>query len=605
MDYVKSIVLASALLLITPVCSTSCNQTIKSQCDPDNHPELCPPMLTCENNSRIECKCMTDDQLHGAVKCHQQNWESSLTLGYCITYSNSNIVHVGKCPYDLQLPSQNHSHLSLPLPCQLAELNDVICTPLNRTGTLCAHCIQGYGPGVYSLNRHCYECVGPYHGWRIYLSLELSMLTAFFCIIVCCRLSATAAAMNAFILLGQFTVGTIAYSGVSFECSIGNISSVWVRLLQVCYGFFNLDFFRGVIPPFCVSETISNTHLLALQYISALYPLCLIVITYAWIHLHDYVYNFRIVAWLWAPFHRCFARCRRTYNLKTSIIDAFATFLLLSYSKLVFVSSQIMNSVTVYAYNATADSIDTTETSYWDPTNEIFCEEHYPFAVIAITVFATFVALPPLLLLLYPTKIFQNCLAFRNWQWHALRTFVDTFQGCFKDGTQGTRDYRYFAGLYFVLRLTVFVTHALLMTSYLLSWIVPAVLIQIAAISFALCQPYKKKIFNIIDTVLLALYSTVCFLIAYIPSVQNPTALYTIILSIATIPLLYMSTYTVYIIITRTAGLQRCKPIGTMQMRSTESNSFADRILNPNNYQSQGQHYRTLCITDNSHDCEL
>ena len=34
-----------------------------------------------------------------------------------------------------------------------------------------------------------------------------------------------------------------------------------------------------------------------------------------------------------------------------------------------------------------------------------------------------------------------------------LHAFMDAFQGCYKDGTNGTRDCRYFAGLQLVLRL--------------------------------------------------------------------------------------------------------------------------------------------------------
>ena len=33
---------------------------------------------------------------------------------------------------------------------------------------------------------------------------------------------------------------------------------------------------------------------------------------------------------------------------------------------------------------------------------------------------------------------------------------MDAFQGCYKNGTDGTRDYRYFAGLYHLLPYLVF-----------------------------------------------------------------------------------------------------------------------------------------------------
>ena len=50
--------------------------------------------------------------------------------------------------------------------------------------------------------------------------------------------------------------------------------------------------------------------------------------------------------------------------------------------------------------------------------------------------------------LLYLTKCFQLFLGcFPNVNWHPLQAFMDIFQGCYKNGTDGTRDYRYFVAL--------------------------------------------------------------------------------------------------------------------------------------------------------------
>ena len=85
-----------------------------------------------------------------------------------------------------------------------------------------------------------------------------------------------------------------------------------------------------------MSQGLTNIHVLALQYVSAFYPLLLIAITYACVELHGH--NFRPIVWLWKPFHRCCVNVRRRWDSKASIIDVFATFLLLSYSKLLYVS---------------------------------------------------------------------------------------------------------------------------------------------------------------------------------------------------------------------------------------------------------------------------
>ena len=38
-------------------------------------------------------------------------------------------------------------------------------------------------------------------------------------------------------------------------------------------------------------------------------------------------------------------------------------------------------------------------------------------------------------------------------RWLALHAFADVFKGCYRNGTNGTKDCRYFAGLYLVLRV--------------------------------------------------------------------------------------------------------------------------------------------------------
>jgi len=50
------------------------------------------------------------------------------------------------------------------------------------------------------------------------------------------------------------------------------------KVILTEYGFWNLDYFRYFIPPFCVSQELKNIHVLALQCVSAFYPLLLIVL---------------------------------------------------------------------------------------------------------------------------------------------------------------------------------------------------------------------------------------------------------------------------------------------------------------------------------------
>ena len=86
-----------------------------------------------------------------------------------------------------------------------------------------------------------------------------------------------------------------------------------------------------------------------------------------------------------------------------------------------------------------------------------FEEEHLPYAVLAIAVLLFFVLLPTLFFILYPFSWFQKFLNLFPVHWHILHTFMDSFHGCYKDGTQpGIRDCRWYACMPFISHLLIF-----------------------------------------------------------------------------------------------------------------------------------------------------
>ena len=109
----------------------------------------------------------------------------------------------------------------------------------------------------------------------------------------------------------------------------------------------NLDFFRLVYPPFCLHPRANIFQILSLDYLVALYPFFLIIMTYVLVTAHDKRY--RLVVWMWRPVQRCVHRHRNTWNIHTSLIEIFATFILFSYVKILNVSIQIL------AFTATYD----------------------------------------------------------------------------------------------------------------------------------------------------------------------------------------------------------------------------------------------------------
>ena len=212
----------------------------------------------------------------------------------------------------------------------------------------------------------------------------------------------------------------------------------------------NLDFFRFLIPPFCISDRLTNLHVLTLEYFVALFPLFLTVLTYVIIQLH--ARDCRVLVYLWKPFSVCFAplvrRCQ--WNPAESTVHVFVTFLILSYSKFLFVSLNLLRSAQIS--NITGAVLRPT-VLYYDASVPYFSEKHLPFAFLAVFVLLTSNILPFLVVVLYPTRVFQQCLNCCRIRWHAIHAFADAFNGCYTDGTKGTWDYWYFAGFYLLGRI--------------------------------------------------------------------------------------------------------------------------------------------------------
>ena len=90
---------------------------------------------------------------------------------------------------------------------------------------------------------------------------------------------------------------------------------------------------------------------------------------------------------------------------------------------------------------------------YYDASVALFSREHIPFPFLAFFVLLMFNILPLLVVVLYPTRVFQKCLNCCRIRWHAVHAFADAFTGCYKNGTNRAWDYRYFAGFYLLGRI--------------------------------------------------------------------------------------------------------------------------------------------------------
>ena len=374
------------------------------------------------------------------------------------------------------------------------------------------------------------------------------------------------------------------------ENNVTGFPYIALQVLLVVCGIWSLDFFRSVIPAFCVSSSIKAVYALALEYLVAFYPIFLILITYACIKLHDN--NFRPVVWLWKPFHRYFVHFRRTWDSKASIINAFTTFLLLSFSKVLFVS------FTLLYYFHTAYFGSRKCVLYYDPTIECNTQEFAIFAAIAGCVLVISVILPTLLLIVYPTRLFRRCVSccgFRRW--HALHVFVESFHGQYKDKTNGTHDFRMVSATFLILRILI-LAFFIDRHYYKRNSSAQCVLLAVASCFYAVVKPYKLNFMNNVDIVILFLLAV--FSVATSYSVSHHFT-YVLLISVLLlgIPHMVLILYVCYRL-TKKAGITQCLKRKYKTLRGcilaithtsadveaeSDTSSLPDRLINPGEYE--------------------
>ena len=466
------------------------------------------------DNGSTVCECGSD--LGSIIECDKASGQVKLFRYYCMTYDNSNTsLIVGKCYFQCFSACGLHTQLHN-LPSDPSQLEQH-CGQYGRTGQLCGKCKDGFAPAAYSYNLSCVECTDYSYNWAKYTAAAFLPLTLFLFIVIIFRVSVTSGLLDVFLVFSQFISSPTLLRVLTFNRAVSihpQVKFSAYAIVSLC-GIWNLDFFRLLYPTFCMHPSMTTLQVLVLDYAIAVYPLLLIVITYSLIELHDH--NFRLIVWLWKPFHYYFVCLRREWNIKNSVIHAFCTFLLLSYVKFLSVSFDLLGAVHVFNIHG-----ETTKQSYlfFDGTVQYFGREHLPFGILALVVLLIFNIVPLVLLFLYPWRCFQRCLNHFRIECQTLRTFMDVFQGCYKNSTSGKRDCRWFAAFYLMIRIALLVIFT---TVFDFAFIMITVLILLLFYLTAVFQPYKSPIHNAVNQFSLFISCLICALasnLAYSETLQ-------------------------------------------------------------------------------------
>ena len=263
---------------------------------------------------------------------------------------------------------------------------------------------------------------------------------------------------------------------------------------------FGLDFFCFVIPPFCVSPNLKNIHAFYLQNVSTIFPFILIAITWLYIKLHSR--DYRVVTWPWLLLNRViFKHINMKWNSGRTIVDVFATFFLLAFTKVTLMLLLPLQRLTVHNLNYTDLSSNIKVHSFIDPSVDFISKEQLPYAAISVMVFLLAILSPVVLLVLYPFQRFRSLLfKFLPKQLVCpLNIFVEKFYSCYRDGLGGGRDMRSLASLNFYIFLFGFFLWSVESNLFLIAIFTGGCSLFIANI-----RAHKKKYMSIIDSLILA-----------------------------------------------------------------------------------------------------
>jgi len=271
------------------------------------------------------------------------NSESNVTLlvldCFCVTYKDPGTTEVGKCLYNC---FNNQSSID-DIYSEVGRDNHV-CDKFNRQGTLCGQCQNNTFTLAYSFDLTCMECPHSWINWFKYITVAFVPLTIFYFIVVLFRINIVSSHLIGFVIYSQ----GVSMPVLSRVLLMGSKNRpkyfLIVKVVNSLYGIWNLDFFRQFEFEICLGT--SSLFTLSLDLIVALYPLLLIILSYFLITLYDR--ECRPLVYAWRPFRKIFSLFRNNWDIRTSLIDSFATFLLLSNVKILSVAYDLLLPVTVY-----------------------------------------------------------------------------------------------------------------------------------------------------------------------------------------------------------------------------------------------------------------
>ena len=373
----------------------------------------------------------------------------------------------------------------------------------HHEGTLCSRCEDGYSVAINSPYLSCTSCdeATIAQGWMVLIALEFFPVTVMVIVIAIVNVNLNQGSLNAFILFcqmsivlfyGSFFINCIEDKGLyimdfyNYPLSIWNLDFI---------NFFGESYFGKGYYSICISYSTTPLGAISFWYLIAFYPFFLLMFFYVCIVLYEKGY--RCIVFFIRPIHRVLARFWRMFKIQPSLTHTVASVYTLCFTLLTAVSIKILTPIqhkgkNYFFYDGTQ--------KYFEGWHGLACT--FALIVLLIQIIVT------IYLSLYPFQFLQKILSKLKFKKDFLVAATDVFTGPYKDGTDNSWDYRYFAGIHFALRLLILPCNFLPIFSE--SWIyIQTCVYSIIIITLVFFRPYKRNIHTFNEVFLLVVLSAV------------------------------------------------------------------------------------------------
>ena len=357
----------------------------------------------------------------------------------------------------------------------------------------------------------CNSSTTVYKGWALLIALEFIPITVMVAIIAVLNVNLNQGSLSGYIFLCQMF--TIPFPSVNYPSWLVSATAIYdfqfvlFSLLPLSiwnfgfiyypsYLFFGIQDNSQYNPlSICISQSTTPLSYLLFWYVISFYPLVLALLTYRVIVMYDKGY--RCVVCVVRPIHRLLARFWRLFGIQPSLSHTVASLYTLCFTQLAATSLKILHP-TVY----TETESQNYTVFFYDGSQSYFSGVHGFAGTVAILVLiGLFITVA--YLLLHPFRLFQWCFGKLKFKKDLIISVTDVFNGPFKDGTsENSWDYRYFAGMHFIIQLVVMTFYYIPLEFMQVTGILKVTVCFLYILAILIFRPYKRNIHNFSEVLL-------------------------------------------------------------------------------------------------------